>query len=396
MSAFDNSQVRQSSIWAPFSHYGFYNDTQAVERAVIFGLYSNSFRNNDTYLKGISDIEMAALLADYNIKIAELDTDEQKAVADITAKRYVAAIETLVHDEKMATEIKKINADSDEWDAKIAALSSDRAALETLRIKIEAEIKKINSRILELQAYIQLEASNLALVGVEIDEKKFLLATKDLELVAKSIDESRRDIAILQAANDIAKIQLQIVEAGLELVDVDMKVARTGIDIAQTENQIAKAGMAESEFDVAKARTEAEKADLETYGSRLILAGMQVAAVGKEQASVAAASVDEAIFNQTKLDHESSRQAERIQSIANRAEQRLFGIQERDVSAALEKTITEKTNATQAAIDQDKIRSQDSHVTAASRARDAAIAAAEKLAMANVVSELTHKIKKSA
>lgn len=395
MSAFDNSQIRQSSIWSPFVHYGFYNDIQEAERAVIFGLYSSGWENDHGYLQGISDIEMANILADYTAKISKLSVDEQNVVADITARRYVSAIETLVHDAKMVTQLGKINADADEWTAKIAALSSDRAALETLRVKISAEIEKISSRILELQAYIQAEKVNLAMVGAEIAEKQIALSAKDLELVSKDLEESRLDVAILQAANDIAKIQLQIVEAGLELVDVDMKVARTEVDIAQTENQIARAGMSESELEVALARTDAERADLETYDSKLTLAIQHVTAAGKELSGVQAATADEALMQQAKLDQAASRHVEQIQGIANQTEQRLFGIQERDVSAGLDKVITGKTNVAQSDMDEDKIRVQDSHITAASRARDAAIAAAELLATANVVSELKHYIKKA-
>lgn len=395
MSAFDNSQIRQTSIWTPFVHYGFYNDIQEAERAVIFGLYSGGWRNDHGYLQGVSDVEMANILSDYTAKIAALTVDEQKVVADITARRYVAAIETLVHDAKMVTQLSKINADADEWTAKIAALSSDQAALETLRVKITAEIKKISSRILELQAYIQLEKSNLAMVEVDIAEKQVALSAKDLELVTKALEESKRDIAILQAANEIAKIQLQIVEAGLELVDVDMKVARTEIDIAQTENQIARAGMSESELEVAIARTAAERADLETYDSRLTLAGQHVTAAGKELSGVQSALVDEAQMQQAKIDQAAARQVEQTQAISNQTEQRLFGIQERDVSAGLEKVISGKTNVAQADMDEDKIRAQDAHVSAARTARDAAIAAAELLATARVVSELKHFIKKA-
>jgi len=395
MTSFENSQIRQSTIWSPFEYYGSYNDVQEAERAIIFGLYSNSWRNDDGYMQGVYDIDMANILSDYTAKVAELTVDEQKVVADISAKRYISGIETLVHDGKMATQLQKIDADADEWDAKIAALAADRAALETLRVKIASEIKRIAARILELEAYIQVEKANLELVNVEISEKEVQLARKDLQLVEKALEESRKEIAILQAGNEIAKIQLQIVEAGLELIDVDMKVARTNLDIQQTENQIAKAVMAESELDIAKARTEAERTDLSVIEKRVDLAKMQVDSIAKEISGVAAASSDEDALYNERLNALAAKQNELIQSIANRTETALFAIKEKEISSTLEKSIGEKTNTTQAITDLDKIRERYAQFSAAKTTADAVVAAAEKLAEANVASTLIHSIKKA-
>lgn len=395
MTSFENSQIRQSTIWSPFEYYGSYNDVQEAERAIIFGLYSNSWRNDDGYMQGVYDIDMANILSDYTAKVAELTVDEQKVVADISAKRYISGIETLVHDGKMATQLQKIDADADEWDAKIAALAADRAALETLRVKIASEIKRIAARILELEAYIQVEKANLELVNVEISEKEVQLARKDLQLVEKALEESRKEIAILQAGNEIAKIQLQIVEAGLELIDVDMKVARTNLDIQQTENQIAKAVMAESELDIAKARTEAERSDLSVIEKRVDLAKMQVDSIAKEISGVAAASSDEDALYNERLNALAAKQNELIQSIANRTETALFAIKEKEISSTLEKSIGEKTNTTQAITDLDKIRERYAQFSAAKTTADAVVAAAEKLAEANVASTLIHSIKKA-
>jgi len=395
MTSFENSQIRQSTIWSPFEYYGSYNDVQEAERAIIFGLYSNSWRNDDGYMQGVYDIDMANILSDYTAKVAELTVDEQKVVADISAKRYISGIETLVHDGKMATQLQKIDADADEWDAKIAALAADRAALETLRVKIASEIKRIAARILELEAYIQVEKANLELVNVEISEKEVQLAGKDLQLVEKALEESRKEIAILQAGNEIAKIQLQIVEAGLELIDVDMKVARTNLDIQQTENQIAKAVMAESELDIAKARTEAERSDLSVIEKRVDLAKMQVDSIAKEISGVAAASSDEDALYNERLNALAAKQNELIQSIANRTETALFAIKEKEISSTLEKSIGEKTNTTQAITDLDKIRERYAQFSAAKTTADAVVAAAEKLAEANVASTLIHSIKKA-
>lgn len=395
MTSFDNSAIRNAALWTPFQYYGSRNSAQTAERAIIFGLYSNSWRNDDAYIQGVSDIELANTLADYNLKIAGLTADEQKILADISAKRYIAGIDSLVHDLKMATKLQKINADADEWDAKIAALSADRAELETLRAKISTETKKIAARILELQAYIQTEEARFLMTEIEISEKEIQLAEKNIQLAKKALEEARKDVEILQAANEVAKIQLQIVEAGLELVEIDMKVARGEVDLIQIDSQIAKAELTESELEVAEARTEAEQAELSVVEARVDLAEMQVEAVNKELDAVAAETDDEATGHSAKLDDLDARQSSRLQAISNQTEKTVFGIKESEVRVELEKDIGAKRNDTQAILDGDKERLQDASVDAARTGLYAAIAAETLLAEANVVATLTHTIRKN-
>jgi len=395
MTSLDNNKIRNYAIWTPFEYYGSYNADQETERAVVFGLYSNGWRNDETYISGVSDIELANILSDYNMKISELSNEETKLLSDISAKRYVAGIDGLIHQEKMDTKLQKINADADEWDAKIAALSADRAALETLRVKIETEKKRVAARILELEAHILTEKAHFELVRVEISEKEIQLATKDLQLVEKELEESRKDLAILQVANEIAQVQLKIVEAGLELVDVDMKVARTNVDIAQTENQIIRAGLTESELDVAIARTDAERSELSVMDSRVTLAGMQVDSVTTEIANVASETEDETASHTAKLVDAGAKQLSRLQAITERTERTVFGVKEREVSATLDKDISTKANELQSDTDADKMRNQDAQVDAARTALYAAVAAEQLLAEANIVSTLTHTIKRA-
>jgi len=395
MTAYDNSQVRESIIWDPFSCSGFYNELQRVERQVIFGLYSNNFRNSNSYLLELSGIELANALNDYNTKMAGLTNEEIKVVNDIVAKRFVTInIEQLVHDNKLVTQLQKINADADEWDAKIAALSTDRAALETLRAKVQGEIKKVTARIAELQAYIQVEVSQLALIDVDIAEKEHDLSEKNLQLVSKTMDEAKMDLQILQVANEVAKIQINIIEAGLELIDIDMKVSRSNLEIAQTENNIVKAGLAKSELDVAIARTAVEQADLETYGAKVIIAGLETDLANEELQGVLAAQYDESALNSAKLTIMDERQEGHLQSISNQAERSLFSIKEKDVSTALEDTVLDKTNSTQNVLDTNTNKIQDAHVFDAVTNRNGAIAAATIIATANIASTLTHTIKK--
>lgn len=394
MTSFDNSAIRNTNIWTPFQYYGSYNDTQTAERAIIFGLYSNSWRNDDAYIQGVSDIEMANILADYNLKIAGLTTDEQKVLSDISAKRYISQIDTLIHNEKMATKLQKINADADEWDAKIAALSADRAELETLRVKIAAETKRIAARILELTAHIQTEKAHYEMVRIEISEKEIQKAQKDIQLAEKELEEAKRDIEILSVANEIARVQIQIVEAGLELIDIDMKVARGQVDLIQLDSQISKAGLTASELLVAEARTEAEGAELGVLDARLNVAEKQVDIVDAEIDGVQSESTDDAAIHDARLEELDARQTGKLRSLENSTEKTLFNIQERDVTATLDRDINALQNTAQSTMDADKMRIQDAHVDAARTKLYAAVAAQQLLAEASIVSTLIHTIKK--
>lgn len=280
---FDNSKNRETVIWNPFLYYGSYSIFQDTERRVIFGLYSNSHLNNDKYIAETESISLSQILVDYNSKIAELDVDSQKLVMDITAKRYIAGIETLIHDEKMITRRQGINADDDMWTAKFGALAADRAALLVLQSKITTETLRITNKILELQAYINIEIAQLSLVDIEIAEKSIVKLNKDLELVAKEVQLSRKEVELLQVANEIVQVQLKIVEAGLEIVNVDVQVSKTKIQVAQIENQISKADLTNGELTIAQAHVTAEQADLLTYEAKRLLAVQKLAVKSTEK-----------------------------------------------------------------------------------------------------------------
>ena len=130
--AYARSTAREARVWTPFSYSFPFTDEQTSDRITIFGLYANSYLNGHKYLQELEAEDLANLLADYNSNLADLTAQQQLVVADIVSKQYLASIDKIIHDGKMDLEQAKIDSDSDIMDARIAALSADRAALDTM------------------------------------------------------------------------------------------------------------------------------------------------------------------------------------------------------------------------------------------------------------------------
>jgi len=255
--AYNRAIARESKIWTPFSHLFPSNVVQVAARVIIYGLYSGAYQNKHDYLYEIEAAELANLLNDYYAKLASLTNDEQIVVADIVSKRYLASIDKIIHDQQMITEQAKIDSDSAEMDAKIAALAADEAALVTLAIKVAAETAKTQARITELEAQIEIEAYNLTLVEVEILEKE--------------LQASKVDLAKQQVRSETLKIQMDTVLASLELVEVDLQIARTKVDQAHVDAAIAKIGLLRSELKVVQAHTEIASGEVTIASKRVDL-----------------------------------------------------------------------------------------------------------------------------
>jgi hypothetical protein len=245
-----------------------FNAVQEASRVIIFGLYSSAFTNNNKYLQEIETEELANLLADYNAKIADLTNQEAIVVADIISRRYVETIEKIIHDGKMETKRLGIEADDDVWDAKIAALSSDTAALTTMAEKVSAETQKTAAKITELEAYIEIE-------GIRLSET-------DIEIAEKEIQSAKIDIQKLNVSNEIIKIQIDTVKTAQELIDIDLRIARAKVDSAQTDHSINKIDLLDSELTIEKGRTQIAEAERDVAEARVELAQSRLEEVQDE------------------------------------------------------------------------------------------------------------------
>jgi hypothetical protein len=328
----------------------------------------------------VETTDLLNMLNDYNSKISSLNMQEQNVLADIVAKRYIAGIDKLIHDEKMITEGQKISAQDAEWTVKIAALATDRAALVTLATKVTSETAKINARITELQAYIETEG--------------YARSEVDIEKTNKEIQLAEKDIAILDAANAILKIQLEVVNKGMELVDVDLQKVKTQNEIESIKRSIARTGILESELKVEQAQTIAATAEKELYISRTTLAGKKVEAAEKEVDLYGSLVTHEIENGVKKLDEKDAEQTRRISSISDKEDSALFNTSlKKDAADFDAKTITNERTV-QGKLDLDKMYINSTQVTNKRAIDVAAIAAATKVAAASIVSTLEHTIEK--
>jgi len=253
--AYQRAQAREQKIWPAFLYSSACNAVQTGERVVVYGLYSGGYLNMHNYLSDIEATDLENILTDYNNKVAELDSRNTVLLNSIVAKQYLASLDVIMNDQKLATREIKRQAEEAEWDAKTAALNTDQAALATLGTKLNAEEQKTAARIAELQAQITAEDTNLSLTEIEAAEKEIAIAEMDLKA--------------LRAAIEIQKIQAAIVEEAVKRIEAELKKQRLIVDIAQTRNQIARTTIMDAELEVAEANITAATAELEAIEAEL-------------------------------------------------------------------------------------------------------------------------------
>lgn len=379
--AYQRSTAREGRIWKPFAYSFPFSAEQTSDRVIIYGLYSDSHRNQHGYLIEVEATDLLNMLNNYNAQIADLDAREQNVLADIVAKRYLAGIDKLIHDEKMITESQKISAEDAAWTAKIAALDTDRAALVTLAAKVTSQTAKINARITELQAQIEME--------------EYARSEVDIEIIQKEIQLAREDIAILEAANAILKIQLEIVNKGMELVDIDLQKVRTLNEIQSIRRSIARTGLLESELEVEQAQTIAATAEKELFISRTTLAEKKVEAAEKEVDFVESLVDHETEIGAKKLDEREADHTRKLTAISDRENNALFNTSLKKDAVNFDQTTSINERTAQLALDQDKIEIDTAQVSAKSEISSAVISAATTLAKANITTQLAHTIQKA-
>lgn len=354
---------------------------QVTERSIIYGLYSGAYLNLHSYLADVEATELANLLADYNAKIMELTASETNLVADIGSRRYLAGVDVVIHDQKMATKEEGINADDLLWDAKIAALSADEAALETLAAKVVAETRRTQARIVELRAYIDIEEVRLAEV--------------DIEIAQKEIQSAKIDIAILDAANAILRIQIDTITAATKLIEIDMDIARTKASIAQTDSSIAKIDLLADDLTREEAQTTIMEGERDVASARADLAIAKSGAMDTEisfyETTLPAQATTE---KNKKIELLDQRDAIRRDGLEQQQEEKTLSSDSRRTESYLGPILANDDTSSQEAIDAQRASTIAHSVRTRDAKTSAAIAAAETLAAANIATTLRHYVKK--
>lgn len=379
--AYQRNQNRETALWNPFTYSCPFSTLHTETRTALFGLYSSSYMNGQNYLIEIEAQELANVLADYNEKIARLSYEEQMILADIVTKRYLANIDKLVHDNKMVTYSQKLTAEEAEWDAKVAALSADQAALTTLAAKVTAETTKTNARIQELQAMTQIEVCDLANTDIAIAEK-------ELEL-------SKEDLKILDAANGLLKIQTETVNAAMELVEVDLRAINMGIQVSELDRNIAKTELLEKRLEVEQARTTLAEAESTIIDAQADIAEQRTAIALKELESYEERVDHVQDIQGDKILLMNAEQTRRLTAISDRENNALFDVKTKKDASDFRYVSTVNDQSTQETIDIARVGSIGYQSWAAKSLDQATINAALTAAQTEIATQLTHLIQRA-
>lgn len=227
---YNRAMIREQTIWPSFL-YGMPGNEST--KAIIFGLYANTYLLGHNYLEDIETEELQRIIDVYDSNMSELDINEQNLVLEIASKRYLKTIEIQIKDNALITKTQQLNAGEQEYEAKLSALDVDQAALETKRTQIELARDRAELKNKDLEARIQLEQLAQEYVAVEISQKQ--------------LEAGKADLKVLLAALRGIEIQLDIANTSYRIVELEASKSGIEVDIA-----MAKVRTEENEFSSSK------------------------------------------------------------------------------------------------------------------------------------------------
>ena len=378
--AYQRASSRESKYWSPFNYSFMFTAPEVSDRIIIFGLYANALNNQIGYLMQVEETDLINIVNSYNEKISELDAQQVMVLNDIVTKQYMAAIEKQVHDNKLVTMQANINSDALEWDAKIAALSVDQAALTTQAAHVASETLKTDARIQELEALIAAEVYNASEV--------------DIEIAQKQLQSAKIDVEILNAANEILKYQLDIVNAAIELIGVQESAANIKVRILEMERAIARTTIIQGDLTVEQKRTEVSASEKEVAIKRTEVAILKLGEPDHDLAYYRAMEAHDTSITTARTLELTTEDTNRRNAIQDRENVAAFNNQTREDAVVLENTTAIAQRATQVSSDLDRQNVTFAGNQATLTVSNADIAAAHTMATASITTTLTHTIQK--
>jgi hypothetical protein len=376
--AYARTANRENTVWPSFLYPINVSDGQAVERAIIFGLYASSYSNSKNYLDDLEAFELTNLLSDYTIKIAGLTNDEQIILNQLAAKLYLANVEVAISDNKLNTQQLKVNSDSAEMDAKIASLDADRASLTTLITHLSTETKNTAARIDVLEAEILMEDANLSLTDIETHEKEIVLAKTNLD--------------VLRVASDVAKIQLQVVEAGVALVEMDVQKSEVGTRIANTKLDTMRTGLTAKELQITQAQHDVSSKELLVDEKEVEITQENKLNVVAENAYLTAMKAVEQAIALDRVNHRNVQTETTIAEIEKRVDATEVHNEFRMGQKSIDTANIDADGDIRSAEVTNRVSINTTQIANATSAYEAALYAEYQLTHANVASTLRHTI----
>ena len=247
--------------------------------------------------------------------------------------------------------------------------------------KVSVETQKISAKIIELEAYIDIEGFNLSEV--------------DIQILEKEIQSSKVDIEILNATNEVIKIQVEIVNAAIKLVETDLQIAKTKIEIADVNKNIVRIDLLENDLIIEQEKTIIAQAELPIAELRVELADAKSAELDKELIYT-----DVTLMNQTKTNYDNKvdlmdyKEVVKEDDLSIYQQEKELEMSNRLAVANLEITFANADSAQEILIDKQRIGVMEQRVIDVRAKVDAAVEVAQTLAAANIATTLTHTIQK--
>jgi hypothetical protein len=382
---FDRATTRERTIWPSFVYAGPFDADVTGMRKTIFGLYAMSYRHGHASLDEITSEELQRLLEQYEAAMSELDAQEQALVLDMASKRYIDAIDRAIKQAALTTKSKNLDAKEIEIGYKEDALDVDREELQTKRNQIQLAKDKAEVAIEELETRIELES--LEQQYVEVDKSK------------RQLEHQRAQLSVLESVIKGIDIQIAINEAALQTAEISADKSKLQADIATIESQIARAGLIEKEIEVDEAEIDAIEHDLtEMREAKLGPVGLH-----EKRKEILEEEKGELEKYDERLDVLYTEEDQELTNKENAVKDRLkdkdteaaarLDIRIDDVDQDREFSETKKIHRISIANERAKIPAK--RASAQKKTSSAAIAAAEKIASANIVNTLTHQIAKA-
>ena len=271
-SIMDRAMTREAGLWTPSLHC-FIGAMDTDRRVVLIGLYANGFINGFAYLTELSTEKLQQFVDQYEANMLQLSLEEQKLTLDIAAKRYLDVLEQQIHDQKMITRRAEIDAQSEEYDAKMKALEADRTALLTMQEKTSQAAKKAEADIAILTAKIAEETINRNYVEVDILEKELSVKRTNLQIIEAGVkgldiklDIQNAAIQLTELKSEKHSVQQQIDLIPGEIAEAKAEITNISANITKvaTDNALLDADVAEMEDRIERTRLDAVNREVDT------------------------------------------------------------------------------------------------------------------------------------
>ena len=356
------------------------------------------------YDNALMDAKFAALEADraaLTTMAAKLDAariDNAAKIAQLQAhiqiERYNKdAVEIEISEKEIQSakvDIRKIDAQNDILKIQNETVAADtrlnKAEFEKLEKEIQSgrvDIRKVDTQNDILKIQNETVAAGVRLVKMDIEQAEQELKAAKLE--TKKITE----------AAEILRIQVETVEAAMQLIDIDLRIASTKVDIAQTQRNIAKLGLLQDDLLIEKAKTAIEQAGIPISEARIRLAQAKYEDAVAEENYMRELLTKEIENYTNRKNLKDAELTAKTQNLEHR--QRL---QDADNALKIDLSnlnllVASDDAASQVMIDNIKVGEIRQKPELAWARAWAAIAAAEKVAKAEIGTQLTHVIQKA-